>query len=65
MGTDSSILAWEIPCTEEPGELWSMGLKELEMTERSSIEFLDFSKCIFVYATYVHSTLQQGYTNII
>ena len=21
----SSILAWEIPCTEEPGALWSMG----------------------------------------
>ena len=24
MGTHSSILAWEIPCTEEPGRLQSM-----------------------------------------
>ena len=26
MATHSSILAWEIPCTEEPGGLKSMGL---------------------------------------
>ena len=26
MATDSSILAWEIPWTEEPGGLQSMGL---------------------------------------
>ena len=25
MATHSSILAWRIPWTEEPGELWSMG----------------------------------------
>ena len=25
MGTHSSLLAWEIPWTEEPGELQSMG----------------------------------------
>ena len=25
MATHSSILAWEIPWTEEPGGLWSMG----------------------------------------
>ena len=25
MATHSSILAWEIPRTEEPGRLWSMG----------------------------------------
>ena len=28
MATHSSILAWEIPWTEEPGELQSMGLQE-------------------------------------
>ena len=27
MATHSSILAWEIPWTEEPGRLQSMGLK--------------------------------------
>ena len=25
MATQSGILSWEIPWTEEPGELWSMG----------------------------------------
>ena len=25
MATHSSILAWRIPWTEEPGGLWSMG----------------------------------------
>ena len=34
MATDSGILAWEIPRTEEPGRLQSMGLQELPMTER-------------------------------
>ena len=32
MATNSSILAWRIPWTEEPGRLQSMGLKELDMT---------------------------------
>ena len=32
MATLSSILAWKIPWTEEPGRLWSMGLQELDMT---------------------------------
>ena len=30
----SSILAWEIPWTEEPGKLQSMGSQELDTTER-------------------------------
>ena len=32
MATHSSILAWEIPCTEEPGRLMSTGLQEPDMT---------------------------------
>ena len=32
MITHPSILAWEIPWTEEPGELQSMGSQELEKT---------------------------------
>ena len=31
--THASILAWEIPWTEEPGGLWFMGSQELDMTE--------------------------------
>ena len=33
MATHSKILAWEIPWTEEPGVLQSMGSQELEATE--------------------------------
>jgi len=33
MATHSSILAWKIPWTEEPGGLQSLGLKESDMTE--------------------------------
>ena len=34
MATQSSILAWEIPWTEEPGGLQPMGHKESDTTER-------------------------------
>ena len=33
IATHSSILAWEIPWTEEPGVLQSTGRKELDTTE--------------------------------
>ena len=36
MATNSSILAWRIPQTEESGRLQSMGLQESDMTERLS-----------------------------
>ena len=35
MSTQSSIFAWEIPWTEEPGWLQSRGLKALDMTEHA------------------------------
>ena len=34
MATHSSILAWEIPWTEEPGRLQSMGSQGVDMTEQ-------------------------------
>ena len=37
MATHSSILAWRIPWTEEPGRLQSRGRKESHTTERVSI----------------------------
>ena len=33
MATHSSVLAWRIPWTEEPGGLQSMGHKESDTTE--------------------------------
>ena len=35
MATHSSILAWRIPWTEEPGKLGSVGSQKSEMTEAS------------------------------
>ena len=34
MATHSSILAWKIPWTEEPGGIQSMGLQKSQPTER-------------------------------
>ena len=34
MATYSSIFAWEIPWTEEPGRLQSMGSQESDMIEK-------------------------------
>ena len=39
MATHSSILAWRVPWTEEPGGLQSMGLQS-DMTEQLSIHTL-------------------------
>ena len=33
MATDSSILAWKIPWTEEPSGLQSMGSQRVDMTD--------------------------------
>ena len=35
--TRSTILAWRIPWTEDPGRLWSRGCKELDTTEQLSL----------------------------
>ena len=40
MATHSSVLAWRIPWTEEPGGLWTMGHKELDTTERLTLEYV-------------------------
>ena len=37
METHPSILAWEIPWTEEPGRLLSIGSQELDMTEQLNL----------------------------
>ena len=37
MATHSSLLAWRIPCTQEPGRLQSMGLQESGTTERLTL----------------------------
>ena len=39
MATLSSILAWRIPCTEEPGRLQSMGLQRVRHNWETNISF--------------------------
>ena len=42
MANHSSILAWKIPWTEEPGRLQAMGPKESDITEELSPSFTSF-----------------------
>ena len=44
MATHSSILAWRIPWTEEPGGLQSMGRKKLDMTEQLTLSLFHITK---------------------
>ena len=47
MATDSSILAWRIPWTEEPGRLQSVGSQESDMTEQLnyySVQFISVAQ---------------------
>ena len=44
MATHSSILAWRIPWTEEPGGLQSMGLQRLGTTDVTACMHSLFSK---------------------
>ena len=55
MATHSSILAWKISWTQEPGGLQSMESQELDMTQllrldqtRLVIAFLSRSKCLLI-----------------
>ena len=41
MATNSSILAWRIPWTEEPGRLQSKGCKEPYTTEQLTLTDTD------------------------
>ena len=39
IATHSSLLAWEIPWTEEPGGLQSIGCRKLDTTEQLNDNF--------------------------
>ena len=45
MATHSSILAWRIPRTEDPGGLWSMGSQESDTTERLNRHHRQVPQC--------------------
>ena len=50
MATHSSILAWRIPWTEEPGQLQSMGSQELDTTEQLTL----FTSRLIIVLHYTH-----------
>ena len=54
MATHSSILAWRIPQTEEPGGLQSRGHKESDTTERLHFPLI----CIFSYFAFFAHILE-------
>ena len=55
MATHSSILAWRIPWTEEPGRLQSTGSQESDTTERLHFHFLSgYCRIMFTSTTYFH-----------
>ena len=45
MATDSSILAWKTPWTEEHGRLQSMGLQRVNKTECAHEYYSNTSNC--------------------
>ena len=52
MATHSSILAWRIPWTEEPGGLQSTGRTESGMTEHThTLESRDTARCPTTHRT--------------
>ena len=60
MAVYSSILAWEIPWTEEPGRLQSMGLQKIQtqlndstnVTDAHSTSFFPFFPLVFDVRSY-------------
>ena len=50
MATHSSILAWRIPWTEEPGQLQSMGSQESDTTEQLTL----FTSRLIIVLHYTH-----------
>ena len=54
MATHSSILAWEIPWTEEPGGLQSMDLQRVGhnlATEQQQLDFMEGDSMIMCWAS--------------
>ena len=56
LATHSSVLAWKIPRTEEPGGLQSMGSQKLDKTEQLTLSLLHIHTriCTYVYI-YTHT----------
>ena len=53
VGSDNhfSILAWKIPCTEEPGGLQSMGLQRVKKQLSDRTHIVDLQCCVSFLCT--------------
>ena len=58
MTTHSSVLAWRIPWTEEPGGLQSMGLQSKSRTEQLTLTYTSWVKGV-KRGTSLHTGLAQ------
>ena len=56
MATHSSILAWEIPWTEEPGGLQSMGSQRVGNNLAMKQQQQQLYVCVFILYIYVNKT---------
>ena len=59
MTTHSSILAWKIPCTEEPGSPW--GCKESDTTEHVPVPVHTYTRTCARAHTHTHSSLPASF----
>ena len=71
--THSSILAWEISCTEELGRLQSMGSQRARydlMTKQQQTNFSMYILCkikknfLILFGRYIHKNIFQGQKDI-
>ena len=53
MATHSSILAWSIPWTEEPGGLQSMESQRVGHNRATSHTYIQLYNCIYIYIFYL------------
>jgi len=71
MATHSSILAWKIPCMEEPGRLQSMGSPRLRFDWVISLHFTSLLKDVLMLLCYIRTlwvqcfpTSDSGFTHL-
>ena len=65
MTNHSSILAWRIPWTEEPGGLQSIGCKEsdtTEVTEHNIRVAEQYDIPIYIFLSKLYTIIQSSYT---
>ena len=61
MATHSSILAWKIPWTEEPGRQSPQSRKESDTTERCHFCFFHFQNLLFAFNPLLPTKISQKY----